>query len=410
MSAAASLTIFIDIVNPDEEFTVADWQDLAFKTIDEIHDRGKNCVVVGGTGLYIRALVDNPSWQNLPPDPDLRDNILDDIESLGAEAVYKELVEFDPDAAGKIHPNNIPRLVRAVKLITKVLKDVIARCRKQVAINMNIPWAFYDEGKFLLLLDSPHDALNAYVKAVCASNANFMIETSLNSLINLKTVVGDSPGYLWVTGLLRLFSLARFRDENMGREIIADIGVEPLPLIPPVVIMAGTTGTENGQDVDNYRQMILDAFSGFRGTVISGGTYGGICRIVGDLQELHKSEVSTLGYLPLKLPEGVEHDPRYTELRRSTGDGFSPLEPIHYWADIISSGINPASVKLIGIGGGEISDFEYWLASAMGADVGVITGSGWQDKRNLTEWSAKIKNPVKIIQKSSLAVREFTFQ
>ena len=107
----------IDIVNPDEEFTVADWQDLAFRTIDEIHDRGKNCVVVGGTGLYIRALVDNPSWQNLPPDPDLRDKILDDIESLGAEAVYKELVDFDPEAAGKIHPNNTPRLVRAVEVI-----------------------------------------------------------------------------------------------------------------------------------------------------------------------------------------------------------------------------------------------------------------------------------------------------
>jgi len=107
----------IDVVNPDKEFTVADFQKLAFETIDNILDDGKNAIVVGGTGLYVRALVDNPSYQDVPPNPALRILILDEIENKGIETVYKELVEIDPVAAEKIHPNNVPRLVRALEVI-----------------------------------------------------------------------------------------------------------------------------------------------------------------------------------------------------------------------------------------------------------------------------------------------------
>ncbi|MCX6644906.1 MAG: tRNA (adenosine(37)-N6)-dimethylallyltransferase MiaA [bacterium] len=107
----------IDLVNPDENFTVAGYKKLAYKKIDEILATGKIPLVVGGTGLYIRALVDNPSFQNLPPDPDLRSEILREIDKNGSQAVYRELAELDPDAAEKIHPNNIPRLVRAIEVV-----------------------------------------------------------------------------------------------------------------------------------------------------------------------------------------------------------------------------------------------------------------------------------------------------
>jgi tRNA dimethylallyltransferase len=107
----------IDVANVNRDFTVADFQRLAFEALDDIHRRGKSAIVVGGSGLYIRALVDNPSYQDQPPVPEIRRAILDEISELGSEAVYAELVRLDPDAAGKIHPNNIPRLVRAVEVI-----------------------------------------------------------------------------------------------------------------------------------------------------------------------------------------------------------------------------------------------------------------------------------------------------
>jgi len=107
----------IDIVAPDADFTVADFQRLAFDKMDEILSRDKKPLIVGGTGLYIRALTDRPGYQDLPPIPGLREEILRDIQTRGAETVYEELREFDPEAAEKIHPNNIPRLVRAVEVI-----------------------------------------------------------------------------------------------------------------------------------------------------------------------------------------------------------------------------------------------------------------------------------------------------
>ena len=107
----------IDIVPPTADFTVADFQRLAFDKMGEILSRDKKPLIVGGTGLYIRALTDRPGYQDLPPIPGLREEILEDIQDRGAEAVYKELREFDPDAASRIHPNNIPRLVRAVEVV-----------------------------------------------------------------------------------------------------------------------------------------------------------------------------------------------------------------------------------------------------------------------------------------------------
>jgi len=107
----------IDIATLESDFTVADFQRLALQTLEEIHRRGKRALIVGGTGLYIRALVDRPTYQDQPPIPELRREILEEIADRGAQALYDELVASDPEAAAKIHPNNLPRLVRALEVI-----------------------------------------------------------------------------------------------------------------------------------------------------------------------------------------------------------------------------------------------------------------------------------------------------
>ena len=107
----------INLVSPGDDFTVADFKELAYRKINEIHGFGKEALIVGGTGLYIRALVDNPSFQHQPPVPELRERILKEIEEKGSQAVHDELAEIDGDAAEVIHPHNIPRLVRAIEVI-----------------------------------------------------------------------------------------------------------------------------------------------------------------------------------------------------------------------------------------------------------------------------------------------------
>jgi len=126
----------IDVVDIWSEFTVADFQKLAFKALDDIHSRGRKALVVGGTGLYLRALVDLPSYQNVPPMPDLRREIMKEIQEYGSLALYEELKRFDPSAASKIHPNNIPRLVRAVEVVRATgrrFSEVIEHDRRRKA-------------------------------------------------------------------------------------------------------------------------------------------------------------------------------------------------------------------------------------------------------------------------------------
>ncbi len=72
----------------------------------------------------------------------------------------------------------------------------------------------------------------------------------------------------------------------------------------------------------------------------------------------------------------MEKDSRYSEFRITTGDDFSALETVQYWIDLVSSGIKPEEVKLLGINGGTIASAEFRLALALGATVGVIAGSG----------------------------------
>lgn len=106
----------IDFVDPKEEFSVADYVTLARQKIEEISQRGKLPIVVGGTGLYISSLVDNISFTQSQSDPALREQLHRFAEENGAQALWERLQQVDPEAAQKIHPNNVGRVVRALEV------------------------------------------------------------------------------------------------------------------------------------------------------------------------------------------------------------------------------------------------------------------------------------------------------
>ncbi len=101
----------IDIVEPTERFTVADWLGAAEAAIGEIQRRGACPIVVGGTHLYIKALLDG-LFDGPAGDAALRE----ELRALGREALRAELERVDPDAAGRIHPNDERRTVRALEV------------------------------------------------------------------------------------------------------------------------------------------------------------------------------------------------------------------------------------------------------------------------------------------------------
>lgn len=106
----------LDVVNPDEDFSLSDFIAHARRAIDDIHARGKVALLVGGTGQYITALLDGWSIPPVPPNEPLRAKLEAQAKAHGADALYARLRAIDPGAADNIHPNNIRRVVRALEV------------------------------------------------------------------------------------------------------------------------------------------------------------------------------------------------------------------------------------------------------------------------------------------------------
>ncbi|MCX7749705.1 MAG: tRNA (adenosine(37)-N6)-dimethylallyltransferase MiaA [Clostridia bacterium] len=114
----------IDEVNPDEEFSVARYQKLALLYIDEIHQKEKIPLVVGGTGLYINSLIYNINFSDTMCDWELREELKKEAEEKGCLFLHEKLKGIDPLAAEKIHPNDVKRVIRAIEVFQYTNKPI----------------------------------------------------------------------------------------------------------------------------------------------------------------------------------------------------------------------------------------------------------------------------------------------
>jgi len=114
----------IDEITPDEEFSVARFQQLAVKYIDDIINRGKIPIVCGGTGLYIDSLIYNIEFGDTICDWELREMLRKEALEKGNEYLHNKLKEIDPEAAEKIHMNNVKRVIRAIEVYTYTHKTI----------------------------------------------------------------------------------------------------------------------------------------------------------------------------------------------------------------------------------------------------------------------------------------------
>ena len=104
----------IDFIDPRSPFSVAEYQVLAKKVIEDIQRRGKTPIIVGGTGLYINSLI--YEYQPSEKDDALRRELNEEFTRYGATHMYEILKEVDPVAASVIHPNNVKRVIRAIEV------------------------------------------------------------------------------------------------------------------------------------------------------------------------------------------------------------------------------------------------------------------------------------------------------
>ena len=109
----------LDIVNPGEPYSAALYQRDARAAIEDIQSRGKRSILVGGTGLYVRAVLDEMEFApGTQEDNDLRAKLTEEAEELGPVAFHAKLAEIDPASAALIHPNNVRRVIRAFEMLS----------------------------------------------------------------------------------------------------------------------------------------------------------------------------------------------------------------------------------------------------------------------------------------------------
>lgn len=105
----------LDILDVSEDASVARYQEQARAAIDEIRGRGKAAIIVGGTGLYIKSIIDEMNFPGT--DPDIRSRLEGEAETLGTAELFARLRIADPEAAATIEPANTRRIIRALEVI-----------------------------------------------------------------------------------------------------------------------------------------------------------------------------------------------------------------------------------------------------------------------------------------------------
>ena len=105
----------VDLIDPADAFSVAEYQKLAREAIEDIFARGKVPVIAGGTGLYLNSILYDMDFSNAKQDQNLRLQLEKEAEEFGPEYLHNKLRELDSEAASRIHPNNIKKVVRAIE-------------------------------------------------------------------------------------------------------------------------------------------------------------------------------------------------------------------------------------------------------------------------------------------------------
>ncbi len=105
-----------DIANPDENFSLSQYQQLAYEAIKDIQRRDKLALLVGGSGLYVWAILEGWGIPEVPPDPELRHSLERKAVEVGKDKLYQELMKVDPVAAQRIDPRNVRRTIRALEV------------------------------------------------------------------------------------------------------------------------------------------------------------------------------------------------------------------------------------------------------------------------------------------------------
>lgn len=185
----------IGIVNPDEEFTVANFADEAKNIINRLHNEGKIPVVAGGTGLYFRILLENFDLPRVEPDKELRA----ELEKLTVEELYRMLLKYDPIIAQKIHPNNTVKIIRALEVCKTLNMPMSEAQRIKEKPEFNVLWFGLNANNRDFLYDRVNKRVDIMIKNGLEKEAREMFKKYGNLQLLFDTI-GYKEFYSYFNG------------------------------------------------------------------------------------------------------------------------------------------------------------------------------------------------------------------
>jgi hypothetical protein len=299
-------------------------------------------------------------------------------------------------------------------------EDAIHRCKERAKLSAHLAGAFFDLGRSALLLGNRSESLAAYAKACELSETEAPIEAAARSLARLDEFAETSDQEVRLANRLLLVAraakLLSMKDQALKGEAeqkaaaalhqLRELALKPdEPIAVPVVVVAGGCDPSVAPQMNEYHLLLSQAFAGFSGSIISGGTTAGISGIVAGLT----GNTRKIALLPRRdsLSADAVPDSRFQIRWMESEEGFSVSLAVQYWIEMLVSGIRPAVVRLLGIDGGEISAFEYRLALALGARVGVLPESGREAAKLATDSDWKTSDRLVLLPANEDSVRAF---
>ena len=198
----------IDIAAPDETVGLAEFQDQAYTAIAEVQARGKLPLLVGGTGQYVRAVVEGWRIPRVPPDPALRAELEAQAGQEGAGKLHARLAQLDPVAARRIDPRNVRRVIRALEVCLITGQPISEQQRKQPP-----PYRVLQIG-----LTMAREALYARADERVAAMMAAGLEDEVRRLV--------AAGYGWELPAMSGLGYVQFKPYFEGQATLAEVVVE----------------------------------------------------------------------------------------------------------------------------------------------------------------------------------------
>ncbi len=201
----------MDIVDVNQEYTVADFCDDAKVKIQEIISKGKIPILAGGTGLYFRVLLQDFDLPRVAPNKELRE----ELEKLSSEELYNQLIELDYDIAQKIHFNNKVKIIRALE-VCKTLGIPMSKAQKKKESEYDVLWFGLNAENRDFLYDRINKRVDIMLEQGLLKEAENLFEKYGENKILLGTI-GYQEFYPFFKGEVDLETATELLKQNTRR-------------------------------------------------------------------------------------------------------------------------------------------------------------------------------------------------